>query len=134
MAEQTVSEAQAQAALDGYASKVTQDDVREVLDKEARIVGKVAAAGGPLRRFVGDIKNLFAMVRDYWSGNYRDIPWRTIAMAVGALVYVFSPIDLIPDIIPVVGLLDDALVVKLCLKAIRADLDAYLIWKAQAAH
>lgn len=33
------------------------------------------------------------------------------AMAAGLLCYLFSPIDLIPDVIPVVGLLDDAVIV-----------------------
>ena len=33
------------------------------------------------------------------------------ALAAGLVCYVFSPIDLIPDVIPVVGLLDDAVIV-----------------------
>ncbi|HEX2886964.1 YkvA family protein [Vineibacter terrae] len=42
-------------------------------------------------------------------------PWTVQFLVFGAAVYAFSPIDLIPDAIPVVGLLDDAVVVPLIL-------------------
>jgi uncharacterized membrane protein YkvA (DUF1232 family) len=44
-------------------------------------------------------------------------PWYVQFLVFGAAVYAFSPIDLIPDAIPVVGLLDDAVVVPLTLWA-----------------
>jgi uncharacterized membrane protein YkvA (DUF1232 family) len=47
------------------------------------------------------------------------------------LIYIFSPIDLIPDFIPVLGLTDDAVVLGLCLAAIATDLKKYEIWKSQ---
>ena len=46
---------------------------------------------------------------------YRDprVPWYARVFAAIALGYLFSPIDLIPDFIPVVGYLDDLLLVPL---------------------
>ena len=46
---------------------------------------------------------------------YRDprVPWYARAFAAIALGYLFSPIDLIPDFIPVIGYLDDLLLVPL---------------------
>ena len=46
---------------------------------------------------------------------YRDprVPWYARVVAAMALGYLFSPIDLIPDFIPVVGYLDDLLIVPL---------------------
>lgn len=46
----------------------------------------------------------------------RELPWRTRAL-IGLLgLYLLSPIDLVPDFIPVVGYLDDAIVVVLVLR------------------
>ncbi len=42
-------------------------------------------------------------------------PWYAKALALGIAAYVFSPIDLIPDFIPVVGYLDDAVLVPLAI-------------------
>ena len=41
------------------------------------------------------------------------VPWYAKALALGVAAYAFSPIDLIPDFIPVVGLLDDLIIVPL---------------------
>ena len=46
---------------------------------------------------------------------YRDprVPWYTRLFAAGVVAYAFSPIDLIPDFIPVIGFLDDLILVPL---------------------
>ncbi|HEX4553468.1 MAG TPA: YkvA family protein [Xanthobacteraceae bacterium] len=57
------------------------------------------------------------------------VPWYAKALALGVAAYAFSPIDLIPDFIPVVGLMDDlilvplgvALVVKMIPAAVMAE-------------
>ena len=109
-----------------YSNDVSEDDVSGVLDKEEEILGK---ARGPLAKFAQTMKLLFSVVKDYMNGSYRQMPWGTIAAIVGALLYVFSPIDLIPDFIPVAGLLDDAAVLAACLKFIGKDLSKYQAWK-----
>jgi len=40
-------------------------------------------------------------------------PWYAKAFAAGVVAYAFSPIDLIPDFVPVLGLLDDLILVPL---------------------
>ena len=107
---------------------VNSDDVKKVLDKANEITEKVVKSG-PLQRFLKDVALLISMVKDYWTGAYREVSWWVIAAVVFALLYVLSPIDLIPDFIPVIGLLDDALVIALCLALIEQDLLRYQEWK-----
>ncbi len=57
------------------------------------------------------------------------MPWLVIASVGGSLLYVLYPIDLIPDFIPFVGYLDDALVFAACLKFVIQDLEKYRQWK-----
>jgi len=83
----------------------------------------------PLRELWADLKAMVSCVRDYWTGTYREIPWKSIAAMTGAIVYFVSPIDVIPDFIPLIGYVDDAAVISLALKWVADDLAAYRRWK-----
>ena len=58
-----------------------------------------------------------------------NLPRLTRAAIVGALAYLICPFDVIPDFIPVIGLVDDAAVIAICLKLVRTDIAAYRAWK-----
>jgi len=124
----TMTPEQAEEQLRSSAEKVTLDDVTKVLDKEKEIE-EIFSNNGPLAKFFADLKLLFSLIKDYYNGNYRQVPFWTIAAIVTALLYVLSPIDAIPDFIPVVGYLDDAAVVAVCLKMIKQDLQIFKEWK-----
>src|SRR5688500_10572310 len=47
------------------------------------------------------------LIKAYATGQYRNIPWRTILIIAAAIIYFINPIDLLPDLIPALGLTDD---------------------------
>jgi uncharacterized membrane protein YkvA (DUF1232 family) len=47
------------------------------------------------------------------------VPWYAKALAAGLVAYALSPIDLIPDFIPVLGYLDELLVIPLGVLVVR---------------
>ncbi len=108
--------------------KMTEKDLSKVVDKSDEIQKKFSLAG-PLQRFVDDAGLLISAVKDYWSGKYRKWPWGTMAAVVFTLIYVFDPLDLVPDVLPVIGQVDDAAVFAACLFLIERDLLAYKEWK-----
>ncbi|MFV8572083.1 YkvA family protein [Marinobacter sp. SBS5] len=118
--------------LKGEAGKVQKEDLEALLQKQEAIEAKVKASGR-LQRFSTDIKLMFSLIRDYWNGRYRTVPWKTIAAVAGALLYVLNPLDIIPDLIFGFGFIDDAGVVALCLKLIESDLHKYAAWKELSA-
>ena len=49
----------------------------------------------------------------YLAARHPDTPWYAKAIAGATVAYAFSPIDLIPDFVPVLGYLDDLIIVPL---------------------
>lgn len=76
-------------------------------------------------KYFGNIPVLCDMVSDYINGTYREIPLATIITAIFAIGYFVSPIDIIPDAIPLIGSLDDATIIGLVLEALSNDLYSY---------
>lgn len=115
--------------IEDRAARVSEEDVREVLGRQEELESKEARVPGALGKFVNQIGLLFGMVRDYASGAYREVPWQAVAMAVAAILYFLSPVDIIPDFIPVVGYVDDAVITGLVIGAIRESLKKYCAFK-----
>jgi uncharacterized membrane protein YkvA (DUF1232 family) len=93
-------------------------------------VGKINVI--PRGPFADNWPYLMAMVRvirDYQRGDYRDMSAPKLLIIVAAIIYFVSPFDVIPDWIPVLGHIDDAFVVALALKSVRADLDTFMAWE-----
>lgn len=72
-------------------------------------------------RFIGDAIALFRFMSD------PDVHWSKKAIVVGALLYFIIPVDSIPDIVPIVGYLDDAGVVAIAVKYLGKQLKAYYV-------
>ena len=109
------------------AEKITDKDVEKVVDKSEEINQKFTSRG-PLKRFVEDAKILLALVKDYRAGGYRQTPYGIIAAIVFSLIYDFNPFDLVPDVLPFIGAVDDATVVGACLLLVEKDLKKYKDW------
>ena len=64
--------------------------------------------------------------------KHPDTPWAPKLVAMAVLAYAVSPIDLIPDFIPVLGLLDDLLLLPLGV-ALVVRLTPVALWQARLA-
>src|SRR3972149_6107742 len=103
------------------AQNVTEKDVEKVINKSEEIQKKFSAKG-PLARFIEDGQLLMSIVKDYWSRDYRQVPYGVIASIVFTLIYVLNPFDLVPDMLPLIGQLDDVAVLGACLILVGQDL------------
>lgn len=57
---------------------------------------------------------LFTHLRTAWRALWhRQVPWFSKFLILAAAVYAISPIDVVPDVIPIAGWLDDAAIVTL---------------------
>lgn len=99
------------------------DLLKRVLSKTSALRGEAYAG---LREKVG---LLVRMVRMYVAGEYRAIPWKTLTRIIAVLLYFLSPIDVIPDLLPVIGLTDDLALIVWLFNAIKDDLAEFEEWE-----
>jgi uncharacterized membrane protein YkvA (DUF1232 family) len=101
-------------------------EILGVLSAAERGLDQIPA--GPFSPMVGDAKTLLRLLRAYAGGEYRQVSGKNIALAVAGMLYLASPLDLIPDMLPG-GFADDAAVIGFVLKKIRTELVAFEAWE-----
>ena len=107
---------------------VSESDVEDVLRREEELRKKGHVLGDTLEQ----AKLLFQMIKDWKSGEYKDVPWKVISAIVFAIVYFLFPADAIPDFIPGIGWIDDVFVFSLVLKSFSSQIKAYRTRKSRS--
>jgi uncharacterized membrane protein YkvA (DUF1232 family) len=101
------------------------DKMDRFLERLEKKLAHIPVVGGML----SEIPTLIALVKAFVEKRYLDIPIGSIIAIVGALLYFLSPIDLLPDFLPAIGLADDAAVIALALKLVHDDVKEYKAWR-----
>jgi len=110
----------------GHKAKMYSQDkkmTKELLEEAIKKANKK----GPLEEIWDNLQLLFGILRDWISGNYKDVPVGSIIAIIIGLLYFVSPIDIIPDFVPG-GLVDDVVVLGLIIRQVKSDLDKYKEW------
>jgi uncharacterized membrane protein YkvA (DUF1232 family) len=67
-----------------------------------------------LARFKGRVRDLKSeCIALYFAGRHPQTPWYAKLLVAAVVAYALSPIDLIPDFVPVLGLMDDLIILPL---------------------
>ena len=120
---ENLSEEQVKEALEsGYAqSEALLNDKDELDDFLYRLEQKINDMPFVGKKF-SMIPVMISLVKNYVQGKYTTVPYGTILAVLSALIYFLSPIDIIPDFIPLAGYLDDMAVLGLCMNMVSIDI------------
>lgn len=99
--------------------------ISEVKDK----VEEINSDSDERTTFIYQLQVIIRMVRAHINGSYRAFSATTILTLVFALVYFITPIDLIPDFIPALGLTDDISLVYFVFKSLADDIAKFRVWE-----
>ncbi|MFL1513278.1 MULTISPECIES: YkvA family protein [Pseudomonas] len=93
------------------------------------VASKAGNEGNRLGKLKDDLRLLQALCLAYWRGEYRGISRKSILTVVAGLMYFLSPLDAIPDFIPVLGMFDDIAVLAWIMKTLDDELNAFRAWR-----
>ena len=147
--EETLEAAEAFAPDSMIGKKLSKEKIKKQIDKFSekakQIIDNPEKVSAVLKKAVSlcdDLSNLriigkyfneaalvCSMIDDYICKRYTQIPMATVITLLAAVLYFVSPIDIIPDFIPVIGHLDDMVIFAFVRDAAKADLKKYEKWK-----
>lgn len=106
--------------FDNLVKKVKPEDIKKVSQIQLDKMKK-----GPIKEVWPKIQALSEMMRS------PQVAWKSKAIAMATLIYLVSPFDAIPDIIPFAGLADDAALIIAVVSTISYELENYLVRQAE---
>jgi uncharacterized membrane protein YkvA (DUF1232 family) len=104
-----------------------------VLNEVATKLANAESKDNKFKQLLDVALTLVRLVRRYVSGDYREVSNNTIVSGVAVLLYVLSPIDLVPDFIPVLGFLDDLSLISWFVGKFQDEIIKFRDWEATNA-
>lgn len=102
-----------------------QDKFERFLQRLEKKMKVIPLAGDKL----ANVPIMVSLIRSFIKKEYTDIPIGSIVAIISALIYFVSPIDIVPDSIPILGYIDDAAVIAVCWKLVESDVAEYVKWR-----
>jgi len=101
------------------------EELKDIINKAFGKVMDLDKSSAQLNLLVKKVTLFLKMLQSYVTGEYRNIPLRTIVAMAAALLYFINPFDLIPDMIPGIGFVDDLAVLLWVTGNIDKDINDY---------
>ncbi len=115
------------------ANKLAPADVGDLLVAESTIRERAAnLSGAPGKVLRGELELALMCLKDHAAGRCPQIPYYSISLLAAGVVYLADQLDFVPDFLPRIGMIDDALVMAVAFDLGRDGLKRYCIWKGIA--
>jgi uncharacterized membrane protein YkvA (DUF1232 family) len=79
------------------------------------------------------MQTFIRLAKAYINGSYRDVSNKSLLIGVAVLLYLVSPLDVIPDFIPVIGFLDDISLMAWFIDAFQKEINNFKTWESNAS-
>ncbi len=114
------------------AQNILQDPerIRKLLSSSVHKIREVGNNNENLQQLTRYVNTFNRMIRAYVSGDYRDIPWKNLLIVTAGIVYFVSPLDFIPDFIPIAGYMDDLTVLMWVFNSVKSCIEDFEEWES----
>ena len=113
------------------AKKIINDDekLKKLIEDVLKKMKEISSDKKTSAKLNDSLRLFIRIINAYTSKEYTYVPWKTICLIVAGLIYFIYPVDLIPDFLPVSGLIDDIALIAWIYESIQDDIDNFLEWE-----
>ena len=88
-------------------------------------LSSVGRSGTTIQRIREDLTTLVELLKAYATGEYRDVPRKSLLLVAAGILYFVTPIDVIPDFLLGIGYLDDLTVLTYVIGVVRDEIERF---------
>ena len=88
-------------------------------------MSSVGRSGATFQRVREDLTTLVELLKAYATGEYRDVPSKSLLLVAAGVLYFVTPIDVIPDFLLGFGYLDDLTVLTYVIGIVRDEIERF---------
>lgn len=119
--------------LEEFSHRWGAEHLKTLAQRKGRLSHTMGVVPDNMHRIANQTRLVLELIDDFRDGTYRKISWRSVALLVGGLLYTVSPADVVPDVVPFLGKLDDLAVLVLVTRLVNQDLRDYCAFKGYDA-
>lgn len=113
------------------AEEIAQDSGKldKLVNKSRKKMSNVKDKKPNVLNFFNQLIVFQRLLRAYSRKEYPHLPWKSLLTIVGAILYFINPLDLIPDFIPGIGLIDDIAILGWAYRTLDSDVQRFQEWE-----
>ena len=107
--------------------------IKQLLNDAYKIASEKKDFGTIAHEVWENLQTLGRLIKASVSGDYHGVPTSTLIGGVAVFLYFLTPIDFVPDFIPVIGLLDDISLLAWFMTSIKGEMEKFAEWEASGS-
>lgn len=90
---------------------------------------KIGEASGRFVDMQHQSMAILRLLKAWYAREYTQVSAKSVVSLLASAIYIVNPIDIFPDIIPIIGRIDDKLVLGFFIKKLNDEIQKFMAWE-----
>ncbi|MGY8977665.1 MAG: YkvA family protein [Cytophagales bacterium] len=106
-----------------------QSQVKALFGQVSKKLQTLSGSHKQINELLEHVQLFLRMIKKSFSGEYSSFSNKTLLSLVFGLLYFVTPMDVVPDFIPLLGFSDDLSIIYFIIKNFKSDIEAFKVWE-----
>jgi uncharacterized membrane protein YkvA (DUF1232 family) len=106
-----------------------QSQLKALFGQVSKKLQKLNGSHKQINELLEHVQLFLRMIKKSFSGEYSSFSNKTLLSLVFGLLYFVTPMDVVPDFIPLLGFSDDLSIIYFIIKNFKSDIEAFKVWE-----